>query len=352
MNDMTLLMWLLIVAPVALALVAAVAPKALRGAVVTIAALATAAAGILLAVSYATRGANAVTLPSLPASMHLLPVALELGVVLVMLAVAVRTRRVIIMILALVQLGLFVAEQWVGSGHAAASEPAADFVIDPLALILVLIVSVVGSVIVVYAIGYMKEHEHHAPATAASTGRFFFFLLGFLGVMNGLVLANDLRWLSIFWELTTLCSFMLIGHDRTPEAQASARRALLINLFGGAAMMLGGVMCSAHFGAHSVTEMMAKHAMVPMALLCLAALTKSAQMPFQSWLLGAMVAELVRVPPLPVIDPLCRLTESNASLKAPRARVPPLTVRAEVLGMALAMPTAKVPPPLTVVAPA
>ena len=290
MNDMTLLMWVLIVAPVALALAAAVAPKVLRGPVVILAALVTAAAGILLTIAYATHGAGAVTTPSLPASLHLLPVGIELAVVLVILVVAIRTRRVAIMTLALVQLGLFVAEQLVGGSHGAVSESAADFVIDPLGLILVLIVSVVGSVIVVYAIGYMKEHEHHAPATAASTGRFFLYLVGFLGVMNGLVLANSLQWLSIFWELTTLCSFMLIGHDRTPEAQASARRAILINLFGGAIMMLGGVMSSAYFGAHSLSDVMAKHAMIPMALLCLAALTKSAQMPFQSWLLGAMVA--------------------------------------------------------------
>ena len=55
--------------------------------------------------------------------------------------------------------------------------------------------------------------------------------------MNGLVLANDLKWLSFFWEATTFCSFMLIGHDGTPEAKRNAKRALLINSFGGLALI-------------------------------------------------------------------------------------------------------------------
>ncbi len=289
MNEMNLLLWLLIGAPVVLAMLAAVSPRGLRSAIVVLAAVITAAASVVLTVLFARSGQSAVTV-SIPAGLSWLPWALELAVMLIIAGVAIKTRRVAIMLLALAQLGLFVAEHFASGGHISAAAEAKDFVIDSLALVLVLVVSLVGSVIVVYAIGYMKSHEHHAPATAASTGRFFLFLLGFLGVMNGLVLANQLRWLSIFWELTTLCSFMLIGHDGTREAQASARRAILINLFGGAMMMAGGVMSAAYFGAHSLQDVMAQHAMIPMALLCLAALTKSAQMPFQSWLLGAMVA--------------------------------------------------------------
>lgn len=216
--------------------------------------------------------------------------ALEGLLILVVGVIAIRIRSVLIGLLAAGQLALAVTEHFI-SGHSLASAGPA-FVIDTLSTILVLVVTVIGSAIVFYAIGYMKNHSHHAPATAAGNGRFFFFLIGFLGVMNGLVLANDLKWLSIFWEATTLCSFFLIGHDRTDDAKRNAKRALLINSFGGLAMLGATVLAVSGGAASSLSGIMAhKSAMiVPMALLCLAAFTKSAQMPFQSWLLGAMVA--------------------------------------------------------------
>ncbi|MFZ2959829.1 MAG: proton-conducting transporter membrane subunit [Candidatus Ozemobacteraceae bacterium] len=188
----------------------------------------------------------------------------------------------------------------------AAAETAPGFVVDSLSLIMVVVISVVGSIILVYAIGYMEHHEHHGPAEQSSQGQFFFFLIAFLGFMNGLVLANDLRWLSVFWEATTLCSFVLIGHDRTDEARASAERAILINVFGGTIMMLGVVIGLAMNQGESLSSLVANHSVLPLALLTLAAFTKSAQMPFQSWLLGAMVAP----------TPVSALLHSSTMVKA------------------------------------
>ena len=183
---------------------------------------------------------------------------------------------------------------------------AATFLIDPLSTILVLVISVIGSLIVLYAIGYMEQHEHHAPPTAASTGRFFFFLIGFLGFMNGLVLANDLAWFGLFWECTTLCSFMLISHDGTPIAQQNALRAAIINLFGGTALAFAALIAKMQGAGESISAIMSSQAMVPIAFLVLAALTKSAQMPFQSWLVGAMVAP----------TPVSALLHSSTMVKA------------------------------------
>lgn len=163
-------------------------------------------------------------------------------------------------------------------------------VLDPLSMCLVLVICIVGSAIVLYSIGYMKEHLTHAPPSAAGMGRFFLFLVGFLGAMNGLVLSSNLQWLIVFWEMTTLCSFFLIGHDGTEEARAAAKRAILINSLGGAAMMLAPVVALYEGGNTSLAWIMQNKALIPMALLCIAAFTKSAQLPFQSWLLGAMVA--------------------------------------------------------------
>lgn len=279
MSDILLLF--LILGPVVFAVLAFLAPgHRSRSLFVTLGAITTAAAGIGTLMG----GPFRITLGPWgePASL-----VLEFGIVLVVLFIAYRIRSLAIFLLAGLQLLLLIWERTLpprGMGGGA------DFILDPLSLILVLVITLVGSVIVFFAIGYMKQHEEHAPATAASNGRFFFFLVGFLGMMDGLVLADNLTWLSFFWEATTLCSFMLIGHDGTEIARRNAKRALLINTFGGLAMTLGSVLTLALWGEESLTGIMATRAVVPMVLLALAALTKSAQMPFQSWLLGAMVA--------------------------------------------------------------
>ncbi|MEG2005343.1 MAG: NADH-quinone oxidoreductase subunit L, partial [Bilophila sp.] len=89
------------------------------------------------------------------------------------------------------------------------SHPAA-FTGDPLALLMVLVISLIGGVICIFGLGYMHEHEDHLRLPSTRQPRFFFFLLLFLGAMNGLVLCDSLPWVFFFWEVTTLCSFMLI----------------------------------------------------------------------------------------------------------------------------------------------
>ena len=85
----------------------------------------------------------------------------------------------------------------------------------------------------------MREHEHHYHVAHSRQPRFFFVMLLFLGAMNGLVLFNDLTFIYFFFEVTTLCSFLLIGHDRTTIATQNALRALWMNSAGGAAFILG-----------------------------------------------------------------------------------------------------------------
>lgn len=299
MNEQTLyaILWALILGPVALGALARVSPGALRSIVVTLAALVTIATSLLLA-----SGPSA-EIWMQPVAGHV-AAALEGIIILVVLAIAVRMKSLLICLLAIAQLGLAAYEHL---SHHAVMEAAA-FKIDPLAMVMTLIVSIIGSLIVLYAIGYMKIHEHHAPVTARSTGTFFFWLVGFLGAMNGLVLANNLLWLGVFWEATTLCSFMLIGHDQTEEAKRNARRALLVNTFGGLAL-IGGSVLAAHHGVASLDAITpAAGGAAVLALVCLAAFTKSAQLPFQSWLLGAMVA------PTPVSALLHSATMVNAGV--------------------------------------
>ncbi len=172
----------------------------------------------------------------------------------------------------------------------------ATFFCDHLSLLMILIICLVGVLICFQAIAYMKNHEDHLQLAASKQPRFFGVMLLFLGAMNGLVLSNDMRLFYFFFELTTLCSFLLIAHDGTETATGSAVRALWMNSLGGAAFIIGLVLAYADTGMLELQPILVSGKMgggwylFGVALLCFAAFTKSAQFPFQSWLLGAMVA--------------------------------------------------------------
>lgn len=124
-------------------------------------------------------------------------------------------------------------------------------------------------------------------------GFFFAIMYVFIGAMFGLVLSNNLIWLYFFWEVTSVCSFLLIGYTRSAEAITNCFKALWMNLLGGLGMAVGIVMLGVN---HSVTSLQGileqNKSLIVLPIICLSfgALTKSAQLPFSKWLLGAMVA--------------------------------------------------------------
>ncbi len=227
----------------------------------------------------------------------------------VILYFGVRHKNAIIVALAILQGALGAYLEFGLIEHAPKAYP--TFVIDTLALVMVLIISIVGSLICVFAIPYMKEHEHHLHLPASKQPRFFLVLVAFLGAMNGLVMANDLAYFYFFFEVTTLCSFLLIGHDETEIATKNAVRALWMNSLGGAALMIGIVWIYSELGTLEIAKVISQQhtsaaMLVALGLLCFAGFTKAAQMPFQSWLLGAMVAP----------TPVSALLHSSTMVKA------------------------------------
>ena len=165
---------------------------------------------------------------------------------------------------------------------------------DRLTVVMCLIVGIVGCLICVYAVGYMKEyHAHH---TEYKDRRAFFFpmLFVFLGAMFGLVFSANLTWMYFFWEITSICSFLLIGYNRSHEATENSFRALWMNLLGGAGFAAAILYCEMNLGFSNLADFVKRAGdpvlVFPVILLAFAALTKSAQMPFSRWLLGAMVA--------------------------------------------------------------
>jgi len=165
--------------------------------------------------------------------------------------------------------------------------------VDKLSIIMALIIGIIGGLICVYALGYMKDFHAHHHDMKDNRPFFFFVLFIFLSAMFGLVFSNSLLWLFFFWEVTTICSFLLIGYTKTPEATRNAFRALVMNLSGGLAFA-GAILYLASQGLTLELDKLitSPHGlvMIPVALMCFAGITKSAQMPFSSWLLGAMVA--------------------------------------------------------------
>jgi len=169
------------------------------------------------------------------------------------------------------------------------------FVADNLSLIMVLIISIVGSLICVFAIPYMDKHEEKEEFQKSRQPKFFAFLVVIMGAMNGLVLSNNIIFMYMFFEVTTLGSFMLISYDQTETALRNAVRALWMNCLAGAAFIVAMVWAYATQGTVDAQKLIqAGHMggimLTPLALLCFAGLAKAAQIPFQSWLLGAMVA--------------------------------------------------------------
>ncbi len=163
--------------------------------------------------------------------------------------------------------------------------------LDGLSMIFALLITGVGSLVILYSIFYLstKESLHH----------FYCYLLLFMGAMLGVVFSDNLMVLYTFWELTSVSSFLLIAfwHHRK-ASRAGARKAMTITVFGGLAMLAGFLMLYVSAGTFSIREIVANvevirdHTLfIPALLLILmGAFTKSAQFPFHIWLPDAMEA--------------------------------------------------------------
>ncbi len=168
---------------------------------------------------------------------------------------------------------------------------------DSLSLLMTFIIGVVGSGICIYALGYMEDFQAHEPEGAPDRRPMFFALMFvFLSAMYVIVFSNNMEWMFTGWEVTTLLSFLIIGYTRTVEAVANAFRQIIMNLAGGIGFLVALWCCALTVGTFSFYEFLVigqnNPALTTLAVtaLAFAGITKAAQMPFQTWLLGAMVA--------------------------------------------------------------
>ncbi|QDP95929.1 Na+/H+ antiporter subunit A [Microlunatus elymi] len=167
--------------------------------------------------------------------------------------------------------------------------------IGTLEWILGLIVSGIGTLVLLYCRWYFD----HSTKSAEPNGipvRTAAILLAFAGAMLGLVCSDDLIMTYVFWELTTIFSYLLIGHNPASDAnRRAAMTALIVTTFGGLAMLVGLLMLGHSAGTYQLRELLAHPptgtaVTIAVALILVGAVSKSALVPFHFWLPGAMAA--------------------------------------------------------------
>ena len=160
--------------------------------------------------------------------------------------------------------------------------------IDTLSLILTAMVAGIGLLIVVYSWAYFP--------TPSTRSRFYALMGLFTGGMAGIVVSDELLGLFVFWEITTVASYLLIGFDdEKAAARSAALQAVLVTTAGGLAMLAGFILLADQAGTTTISEIVSTPptgttVTVALGLIFLGAFTKSAQFPFHFWLPGAMAA--------------------------------------------------------------
>jgi NADH-quinone oxidoreductase subunit L len=184
-----------------------------------------------------------------------------------------------------------------------------SFLADGLGVYLAVIATVIGSLAILFSVDYMHGEKQ--------LGRYYAFILLFIGAMAGLVLTTSLLFLFFFWEITALCSYVLISFNNDdPKAVAGGIKALIITQIGGIGLLLGALLAYTVLGTYEIGEFIKK---APLAIpafglsvtafgFLIAAAAKSAQFPFQTWLPDAMEA------PTPVSALIHAATMVNAGV--------------------------------------
>ena len=259
---------------------------------------------IYLLVTYLDKGPAYFHLESHLVNIFMLAVEVLIAVFIVY--ISVRSKKYLPVLLVVVQsLIMLTFEFTSGSGMLIEH----SLFVDKLSIIMALIVGIIGSAICLYAIGYIPEYHEHYKEVKARPRYFFFLMYLFLSAMFGIVFSNNLMWIYFFWEITTVCSFLLIGYKNDKASQESAFRALNMNLLGGVAFAIGIV--SLYAASHvmeldKLLQLDKSYVLLPAVCIAFAGLVKSAQFPFSSWLTGAMVAP----------TPVSALLHSSTMVKA------------------------------------
>ncbi|MGI6449721.1 MAG: NADH-quinone oxidoreductase subunit L [Desulfitobacteriia bacterium] len=295
----------LILYPVIVALLLLILPQlAVRKLIVVASTVILTAASLYLVVQYFNTGAVFFEFGS-----HALDLGIfitEIVLAAIIIYISVKHKQFLAALLMLIGAAMTI---WFELSYGSQIHATHNLFVDNLSLIMALIIGIIGSLIALFALGYMEDYHHHHPNVKNRVPFFFFIVYAFLGAMNGVVFANNLMWLFLCWEITTFCSFFLIGYSGDEVAIRNAFKALKMNLLGGlgfSAAIIYLFINAQTVELNQLPGLASTVVLLPAALLAFAGITKSAQMPFSSWLLGAMVAP----------TPVSALLHSSTMVKA------------------------------------
>ena len=159
---------------------------------------------------------------------------INIALMVIVLCFCAKYKKIIPAILAMVQLGFEIFLEF--SNEKSSVTVANGFSVDMLTIVMTLIIGIIGSGICVYAIGYMKDFQAHEPKDAKDRRSFFMAVcVAFMGAMFLIVFSNNMSWMLCGWEITTVCSFLLIGYTKTEESIKNSFLQITLNLIGGIA---------------------------------------------------------------------------------------------------------------------
>jgi ech hydrogenase subunit A len=237
---------------------------------------------VLSIMAYLVYSANLPLLIKTPAIFNLLVTVFDFLLLGYFLWVGYTRKNILVSLLAIVQIILLIIVVSV-----APHSDTANIYVDKLTAMMYLLVGIVGVPIAIFSTRYMDfdENDKH---------KFVAIVIGFLGVMNFAVSANNVEWFFALFETTTLASLVLIGFRKDEVAINNSTLALWMNQIGGVAILFAIILMVKDFGVYHFTDLLAmdpvKMSMAAFGFLSIAALVKGAQLPFHKWLLGAMVA--------------------------------------------------------------
>ncbi|MDY0116639.1 MAG: proton-conducting transporter membrane subunit [Sulfurimonadaceae bacterium] len=215
---------------------------------------------------------------------HQLFFTIDVVLLLFFLYVGFVKKHILVAALAISQIVLYGAVQLTGVG-----EGSSDILIDNNTLMMYLIINIVGGIIIIYSLKYIESEAFGRLKKNAFIAMLFFFI----SVMNFLVSANNIEMFFLLFELTTLCSYILISYRKDEISIANGLKALWMNQIGGVAILAALLLALVSYKTDSFDVLLANidtAYMIPIVFLLIAAFVKGAAIPFEKWLLGAMVA--------------------------------------------------------------
>ncbi|MFA6145264.1 MAG: proton-conducting transporter membrane subunit [Sulfurimonas sp.] len=216
--------------------------------------------------------------------MNLLVVVADIILLLYFLYQGIKFKSGNVILLSVVQLLLY--------GYVESIAPiagSAEIVVDNLSKFMFLIINGVGGIIVLYAVRYMRDEA----VSATKKSLFIAGLLLFISIMNLIVCANSILLFFLLFEMTTLASYLLISFRNDPLSRANGLKALWMNQIGGVVILVAALVAIEGFGTVMFDTLLKSSGgmvLFTVALLAMSALVKGASLPFEGWLLGAMVA--------------------------------------------------------------